>query len=195
VHTNTHTHTHNTHYCSTDTVILNLTPTWHSVTNNALTCVIPGYVMRQSSQIYPSKGVQMGVKGKSLSNNPTVAHNSKHYSVQTTGRCNTPRFISSLLIQSVASNTDLSSRFFMSCFAADIPLVVQTNWYYQLYLAHLTMDLLHCLLCRWLLFRPNNIQDMLKDKWSVSERILTPFLVKQWHLTHSHTFFSTTKQS
>jgi hypothetical protein len=25
----------------------------------------------------------------------------------------------------------------MSCFAADIPLVVQTNWYYQLYLGTL----------------------------------------------------------
>jgi len=33
----------------------------------------------------------------------------------------------------------------MSCFAADIPLVVQTNWYYQLYLANWTMALLHCL--------------------------------------------------
>jgi len=66
------------------------------------------------------------------------AHN--RHSVHTTGRCNTPRFISSLVIelpiQSVATNTDFSSRLFMSCFAADIPLAMQTNWYYQLYLAH-----------------------------------------------------------
>ena len=70
------------------------------------------------------------------SNIPTVTHNSRHYSVQTAGRCNTPKFISSLLIelpiQSMATNTDFSSRLFMSCFAAEIPLVVQTNWYYQL---------------------------------------------------------------
>jgi hypothetical protein len=45
-------------------------------------------------------------------------------------------------------------------------------------------------LCRWD-FRPNNIKDMLKDNWSVSEQILTQFLVKQWNLTHSHTFFRT----
>jgi hypothetical protein len=83
------------------------------------------------------------------SNIPIVAHNSRHYSVQTAGRCNTTRSISSLVIelptQSVATNIDLSYRLFMSCFAADIPLVVQTNWYCQLYLAHQTVDLLHCL--------------------------------------------------
>jgi len=70
-----------------------------------------------------------------LSSTPTVTHNSKHYSVQTTGRCNTPRFIISLVIelprQSVATNTDFSSMLLMPCFAADIALVVQTNWYYH----------------------------------------------------------------
>jgi len=75
-----------------------------------------------------------------LSNNPTVTHNSKHYSVQTTASCNTKQFIISLLIempiQNVTTDTDFSSRLFMSCFAADIPLVVQTNWYCQLYLVH-----------------------------------------------------------
>jgi hypothetical protein len=29
------------------------------------------------------------------------------------------------------TNIDFSSRLFMSYFAADIPVVVQTNWYYQ----------------------------------------------------------------
>jgi hypothetical protein len=47
--------------------------------------------------------------------------------------------------QSMATNTDFSSRLFMSCFAADIPLVVQTDWYDQGYLTHQTVDLLHCL--------------------------------------------------
>jgi hypothetical protein len=74
------------------------------------------------------------------SNIPTVTHNSKHYSVQTAGRCNTPGFVSSLVIelprQSVATDTDFSSKLFISCFVADIPVLVQTNWYYQLYLAH-----------------------------------------------------------
>jgi len=82
------------------------------------------------------------------SNIPTVTNNSKPYSVQTAGRCNTQRFISSLLIelpiQSVATNTDFCFRLLMSCLAADIPLMVQTNWYCQLYLAHQTVDLLHC---------------------------------------------------
>jgi hypothetical protein len=54
------------------------------------------------------------------SNIATVTHNSKHYNVKSTGRCNTPKFISSLLIelpiQSVANNTDFSSRLFMSFF-------------------------------------------------------------------------------
>ena len=83
------------------------------------------------------------------SNIPTVTYNSRHYSVQTAGRCHTPRSISSLLIerpiQSVATNTDFSSRLFMSCFAADIPLLVQPNWYCQLCLAHQTADILQCL--------------------------------------------------
>ena len=74
------------------------------------------------------------------SNIPTVTHNYRHCSVQTAGRCNTPRFISSLLIElpinSMATNTDCSSRPFMSCFPSDIRLVVQTNWYYHLYFAH-----------------------------------------------------------
>jgi hypothetical protein len=76
------------------------------------------------------------------SNIPTLTHNSRHYTVQTTGSCNTPRFISSqvieLPIQSVATNTDFSSRLFMSCFAADIAVVVQTNWYCQLYIRQWT---------------------------------------------------------
>ena len=79
-------------------------------------------------------------KMKLLSNISTVTNNSKHYTMQTTERCNTPTFISSLLIelpvQSVATNTDCSSMIFMSRFVADIPLVVPTNWYYRLYLAH-----------------------------------------------------------
>jgi len=74
------------------------------------------------------------------SNILTLTHNSGYHRVHTTGRFNTPRFFSSLVIelpiQSVATNTDFSSRLFMSCFAADIPLAMQTNWYYQLYLAH-----------------------------------------------------------
>jgi len=74
------------------------------------------------------------------SNNPTVKHNSKHYNVQTKAMCNTPRFISSLLIelsiQSMANNTDFISTLFVSCFAADIAMVVQTNWYCKLYLTH-----------------------------------------------------------
>jgi len=32
------------------------------------------------------------------SNIPTVTNNSRHYSVQTAGRCNTPRYISSLVV-------------------------------------------------------------------------------------------------
>jgi hypothetical protein len=36
----------------------------------------------------------------------------------------------------VATITDCTSRFFISCFAADNPVVVQTNRYYQLYLPH-----------------------------------------------------------
>jgi len=83
------------------------------------------------------------------SNIPTLTHNSRYYSVRTRGRCNTPRSISSLLIelpiQSVTTNTDFSYRIFTSCFAADIPLLVQTNWYCQLYLAHQTADILQCL--------------------------------------------------
>jgi len=55
-----------------------------------------------------------------LGNTPTVTHNSKHYSVQTADRCNTSRFISSLVIelaiQSVATNTDFSSWLFISYF-------------------------------------------------------------------------------
>ena len=81
-------------------------------------------------------------------NIPTITHNSMHYSVQTAGRCNTPRSISPLVTelptQCVPTNTDFSSTLCMSCFAADITLVVQTNWYCQLYLAHQTVDLLHC---------------------------------------------------
>ena len=144
----THTQTH------TPTLLFNCYwPTFPhdiSVTNIALTCAIPAYKTRQNSQIYPLKGVKMEVNARIRrrgattfttdtilhSNIPTVTHNSKHYSVQITCRCNTPRFISSLLIelprQSVATNTDFSSGFFMPCFAADIPLVVQTNFYYQL---------------------------------------------------------------
>jgi hypothetical protein len=101
--------------------------------------------MRQNSQIYPVKGCTNGVEGQIRQrgvttvmtqtilhgNIPTLTHNSRHYSVQTTGRCNTSRFISSLVTdlprQSVATNTDFSSRLFMTCFAADIPVVVQTN--------------------------------------------------------------------
>jgi len=87
------------------------------------------------------RGVTTITKQTTLhSNIPTVTHSSKHYSVQTTGRCNTPRFISSLLIelsiQSMANNTDFISTLFVSCFAADIALVVQTNWYCQLYFTH-----------------------------------------------------------
>jgi len=126
-----------------------------SVTNMAVTCVTTAYVTRQESQLYLSVTggrnrieQQISVRVATTittamilnSSIPTVIHNSRHYSVQTACRCSTWRYISSLVIelptQSVATNTDFSSRIFMSCFAADIPLVVQTNWYCQLYFLH-----------------------------------------------------------
>jgi len=63
-HTRAHVHTH-TH---TPMLLLNwYWPTFPhdiSVTNMAVTCVIPPYVTRQNSQIYLSHGVQTGLNGK-----------------------------------------------------------------------------------------------------------------------------------
>ena len=124
-HTQEHAHAHEC-YCSTDTdLYFHITYLRQTVQRY----VIPAYVTRQNCQIYPVKGCtngvewwirQCGVTSMKTdvilhSNIPTVTHNSRHYSVQTAGKCNTPRFISSLLIelpiQSMATNTDFDPGF------------------------------------------------------------------------------------
>jgi len=119
------------------------------VTNLTVKCVIPAYVMRQNRQMYRSEEgknwVERWIRQRGAitiaremifhSYIPTVTHSSKPYSVQTAGKCNTPRFISSLVkvltTLIVTTNRDFSFRLSTYCCSADIPLVVQTNWYCQ----------------------------------------------------------------
>ena len=132
----THTHTHTN---VTVQLIMTHIPTWHICDQHGSDICHSSLCDEAEQSDISVKGCINGVEGRIrcrgvttiktqtilLSNIPTVSHNSKHYSVQTTGSCNTPTFISSLLIelpiQSMETNTDFSPRIFMSYFAADIP--------------------------------------------------------------------------